>query len=144
MIDTLTPTLANMVLDNDGLTNTFEYENQPNLTYKIHTDSGRIAGFVDELKAYEQAVYKLLSTERYKYLIYSWNYGIELEDLFGQPIPYVVPELERRITEALMADERTVSVSDFEFDTSKRGVVHVMFNATSIYGEVKLELNVEI
>lgn len=144
MTDTLTPTLANMVLDNDGITNVFEYETQPNLTYKIHTDSERVSGHVDEVKAYEQAVYKLLSTERYKYLIYSWSYGIELEDLFGQPIPYVVPELERRITEAVMADDRTESVSDFEFDTSKRSVVHVKFKATSIFGEVKIELNVEI
>ena len=144
MSDTLTPTLANLVLENDGLDDAFEYKTQPNLTHKLHIESERIAGFVDDLKAYEQSIYKILNTERYRYIIYSWNYGVELDDLFGQQIPYVVPELERRITEAVMADDRTVSVSNFEFDTSKRGVVHVKFLAKSTFGEVEIEKDVEI
>lgn len=69
---------------------------------------------------------------------------MELKELFGQPIPYVVPELQRRITEAVMQDDRTKSVDNFQFDTSKRGVVAVTFTATSIYGEVEIEKQVEI
>lgn len=138
------PTGINEVQENDGLLNDFEYEKQPDLTYKLNIEAERIGGFVDELEAYKQAIYKILNTERYDYIIYSWNYGIELKDLFGQPIPYVIPELERRITEAVMADDRTESVSNFEFDTPKRGVVHVKFTATSIYGEVEINKMVEI
>lgn len=144
MSDTLIPTVMNTVEENNGLLNDFEYETQPDFTHKLHIESERIAGYVDGIEAYKQAVYKILSTERYEHIIYSWNYGIELKDLFGQPIAYVVPELERRITEAVMTDERTDSVSNFEFDTSKRGVVHVKFKATSIYGEVEVEKDVEI
>lgn len=138
------PTGINEVQENDGLLNDFEYEKQPDLTYKLNIEAERIGGFVDELEAYKQAIYKILNTERYDYIIYSWNYGIELKDLFGQPIPYVIPELERRITEAVMADDRTESVSNFEFDTPKRRVVHVKFTATSIYGEVEINKTVEI
>lgn len=144
MSGTLIPTVMNTVEENDGLLNSFEYETQPDLTYKLHIESERVSGYVDDVEAYKQAIYKLLNTERYEHIIYSWNYGVELKDLFGEPIPYVVPELERRITEAVMADERTESVSDFEFDTSKSGVVHVKFKASSIYGEVDLEKTVEI
>ena len=91
------------------------------------------------MKAYEQDVYLILNVERYKYLILSWNYGSELSGLIGQPIPYVVPELERLITEALMQDDRTQSVHSFEFDTSQRGIISVTFVAQSIYGEVTIQ-----
>lgn len=116
---------------------------QPSFTYKLDTERNRVVGYVNDREAYKQAVYKILNTERYEYVIYSWNYGVELKDLIGMPIYYVVPELERRITEAIEADDRTVSVSNFEFDTSKRGVVHVKFTATSIYGEEIIETDVE-
>lgn len=142
MSDTLIPTAMNEA--EYGFKDAFNYETQPDFTYKLNIESERISGYVDGLEAYKQAIYKILNTERYDYLIYSWNYGIELKELFGQPIPYVVPELQRRITEAIMQDDRTKSVDSFEFDTSKRGVVAVTFKATSIYGEVEIEKTVEI
>lgn len=128
----------------DDWTEDFSYETPPSYTYKLHVDSERVLGYTDELEAYKQAVYKILNTERYEYLIYSWNYGIELKNLIGKHIAYVIPELERVITEAIMQDDRTVSVSDFEFDTSKLGVVTVTFKCTSIYGEIKQQLTMEI
>lgn len=144
MNNTLIPTAMNVAEENYGLTDAFVYETNPDLTYKLHIEGENIAGYVDEKEAYKQAIYKILNTERYEYIIYSWNYGVELKELFGQPIPYVVPELQRRITEAVMQDDRTKSVDNFQFDTSKRGVVAVTFTATSIYGEVEIEKQVEI
>lgn len=140
MSDQLTP----FVSDEYDLTAAFEYETQPDFTYKLNVETKRVIGYVDKQEAYKQAVYKLLNTERYDHIIYSWNYGIELRELFGQPIPYVVPELERRIREAIMQDDRTVSVTDFQFDTSKFGVVAVTFKATSIYGTTEQQLTVAI
>lgn len=92
----------------------------------------------------KQAVYKILMTERYGSIIYSGNYGIELADLFGQPVSYVCPELERRITEALLWDKRIESVTDFDFDLSKKGVVSVRFIVQTIYGNFKTERSVNI
>ena len=72
---------------------------QPSYTYNVEFEAdGQINGFTDGLKAMKLAVFKILSTERYRYPIYSWNYGIELEDLFGQPIPYVYAELHLKPT----------------------------------------------
>ena len=73
----------------------------PTKTHKMDLDGNRIAGFTDGQDAMKQAIYKILRTERYKQIIYSWNYGIELEDLFGMPASYCVPEIGRRIKEAL-------------------------------------------
>ena len=99
-----------------------------------------ILGFVDSQKAMEQAIYKIIRTERYKYIIYSWNYGIELEDLFGMPVEYCVVELERRISEALLQDNRITAVNGFEFDTeSERGTVLIKkFVAETVFGEIQL------
>lgn len=122
----------------------FEIITQPSLTWKIDFEKNRVVGLCDELEAYKQAVYLALNVERYKHLILSWNYGVEMSGLFGQPIPYVVPELERVITEALMQDDRTEGVHSFEFDTSKRGTVTVKFVVQSIYGEVTVEKEVQL
>lgn len=115
----------------------FEITEQPSKNYKMDMGNNSVRGFCDELEAMKQAVFRMLSTERYQYIIYSWNYGIETIDLYGQPVTYVCPELERRITEALMIDERITGVSGFEHDTSIKGVVHTTFTVQTIFGEFR-------
>lgn len=117
----------------------FEIETQPTNTYKMELESNLIRGYTDGQEAMKQAIFKILSTERYQYVMYSWNYGIELIDLYGEPVSYACPELERRITEALTWDERIESVDNFEFDTSKKGEVLVTFTAHTIFGDVTAE-----
>ena len=56
----------------------------PSRTYKIDFDAGRVGGFCDETEAMKQAIYKIIQTERFAYLIYSWNYGIELDAVVGK------------------------------------------------------------
>ena len=116
-----------------------KFETQPSLNYEMHLEDESIYDKCDKLDAMKQVIYKILNTERYRYYIYSWNYGVELEELFGKPVYYVVPELERRITEALTADERIEKVTDFEFDTSERKTVHCKFKVHTIFGEVDIE-----
>lgn len=121
----------------------FEIKEQPSKTYRMNDDNS-IRGFVDGKEAIQQAIFRILSTERYQYIIYDWNYGIETMDLYGQPISYVCPELERRITEALVWDKRIKSVSDFEFDTSAKGVITTRFIVHTAYGDIKAERAVSI
>ena len=122
----------------------FVIEEQPTHTYRLDSVNRKMKGYTDGREAMEQAVYKILSTERYRYVMYSWNYGIELLDLYGEPVSYVCPELERRITEALTWDKRIKSVDSFEFDTSKKGEIRVNCIAHTIFGEVAVEKEVKI
>ena len=132
-----------MIPSNTGfLEQDFELERQPTYTHKMNLETNIIRGYTDGQEAMEQAIYKILLTERFKYVMYSWNYGIELLDLFGMPISYVCPELERRITEALTWDDRIESVDNFEFDLSKKGVIHVSFTVHTIFGDVEAEREV--
>ncbi len=121
----------------------FEIAEQPNKTYKLDTNSNIIVGFIDGLEAVKQAIYLMLNIERYEHLIYSWNYGIELIDLYGQPPPLIQSEIKRRITEALTQDSRIISVDAFSFETNK-GKVHVTFTVKTIYGEVDAETEVSV
>ena len=114
---------------------------QPGLTYALDIEGGRIRGRVDGLEAVRQAIYLILSTERYDYLIYSWNYGVELKELIGRPRDFVLPEIKRRITEALLQDDRITAVGGFEFETGKRRV-HVTFTAHTVFGDTEVETEV--
>lgn len=121
---------------NDILTNDLEIETQPSKNYRMRIERNVINGYADKLEAMKQVIYKILNTERYQYVIYSWNYGVELADLFGEPVSYVCPELQRRIEEALIQDDRITSVDSFEFDISKRRTVMVTFVVHTIFGDV--------
>lgn len=117
----------------------FEIEEQPTHTYKMNLENKLVRGYTDDIEAIKQVIYKILQTERYQYIMYSWNYGIETLDLYGEPISYVCPELERRITEALTWDDRIESVDNFEFDLSRKGEVLVTFTVHTVFGSVAAE-----
>ena len=114
-----------------------------NKTYKINLNSNRIDGFVDELESVKQAIYLILSTERFEYNIYSWDYGVELVDLYGKPLPYVISELKRRITEALTQDDRVENVTEFNFE--KKGKrLYTTFTVVTTQGNITTGLEVEV
>lgn len=128
-----------MIPSNNILSTNLKVEIQPSKNYKMHIDLDSISGTCDKLEAMHQVIYKILNTERYQHIIYSWNYGIELLDLYGEPVTYVCPEVKRRITEALIQDDRIKSVDDFDFDLTERRTVKVTFTVHTIFGELKEE-----
>lgn len=128
---------------NDDLINDFKIEKLPTRTYKLNSASNTVAGFADGLEAVKQSVYIILNVERYRHIIYSQNCGIELSNLFGKPSYYVISELERVITDALIQDDRIKGVSDFNFEINK-GKVCADFTVSTIYGEFKTKREVDI
>lgn len=128
-----------MIPINTILSTSLKVEKQPSKDYKLHIEQNTINGVCDNLEAMKQVIYKILNTERYQHIIYSWNYGIELLDLYGEPVTYVLPEVKRRITEALVQDDRINSVDGFEFDVVSKGTVNVSFTVRTIFGDVQEE-----
>lgn len=118
----------------------FEEEIEPSYTYAINED--RISGYIDGKEAIKQAIYLIINTERFEYIIYSWDYGIELQDLIGESISYVKSEVKRRITEALICDDRIYSIDDFIFEQLSKKILLVKFTANTIYGSVDIETEV--
>ncbi len=105
-------------------------------------EKGVVIGTVDGREAMKQVIFKILNTERFNYPIYSQNYGIELNDLYGEPLSFVCAELKDRIIDALIQDDRIESVSDFNFDCPQKGEVVVTFIVNTIFGEVEAERKV--
>ena len=120
-----------------------EFTEMPSENYKVDYKD-RSYGHNDGLEAMKQTAYRILLTERYKYMIYDWNYGIELDDLFGQPMSYVIPEVTRRIKEALTQDDRIDSVDNFSYDTSKRHELAVTFTVHTKYGNFDMEKEIDV
>lgn len=114
----------------------------PTRTFKIDFDAGRVGGFCDETEAMKQAIYKILQTERFEYLIYSWNYGIELNAVVGKSFQVFASEIKRVIREALLADSRITDVTDFEVAQIDKRISSVKFTAETIFGEIPIESEV--
>lgn len=122
--------------NSDILLTDLEMETQPSRDHRMEIQKNTINGICDELDAMSQVVYKILNTERYQFIIYSWNRGIETSDLFGEPVTWVCPELQRRIEEALVQDDRIESVDGFEFDVSEKRTVKATFTVHTIFGDI--------
>ena len=87
---------------------------QPSLTYELNLKDKTIAGYIDGLEAVKQAVVKILQTRRFEHLIYSSNYGQELDSVIGRDPLWAYAEIERHIKEALLQDDRILSVDDMK------------------------------
>lgn len=87
----------------------------PLKTYGFDFDGGTYLGVIDGRDALLQFIYKAVKTARYRFPIYGWDYGCELEDLIGQDVSQALLETEipRVIKEALIYDDRIEGVGGF-------------------------------
>ena len=113
----------------------------PTRTCLIDWSTKQIAGMDEGLEAMRQAVEILLNTERFRWQIYSSDFGVELENLIGEEYDYVVSDMPRRIEEALSVDNRILSVDDFVFE-QKEDRISCSFYVNTVYGALKEEVSV--
>ncbi|MFV0401115.1 MAG: DUF2634 domain-containing protein [Oscillospiraceae bacterium] len=116
----------------------------PTHTYHLDLQSKRILGMVDGLDAITQMVYKTLYTERYAYLIYNWDYGVGLEEYLGEDINFVMADITGAITEALMVDDRVLSVDDFQMEKTKIDALTVQFTVITTEGNQTISKEVPV
>lgn len=86
-------------------------------------------------------IYKALKTERYSYLAYSWQYGIELHPFIGKvmSVQERYSELKRIIVECLMVNPYIQSIDSITF-SSKGTKVTCDIVLTTVYGEVNINV----
>ncbi|MEB5918204.1 DUF2634 domain-containing protein [Enterococcus innesii] len=114
----------------------------PSRTYRLQ--NGRIAGWIDELTAMRQAIEKVLHTERFTWLIYTDNYGVELKNLLGEDLDLVMAEMERIVRETLSVDERIIEIENFQVTQENRNTLLVSFFVITIFGSIQMEQEVGI
>ena len=86
----------------------------------------------------------MLLTELGRYPIFSEDYGLAAEDLIGEEMDYARAELKDRITEALLFDERVISVDDFEFHPTGSSLLITCSVTTDTGEEVENEVTIDV
>lgn len=110
--------------------------------YGIDFSTGQLTGRkVYGLDAIRVWIWTALYTPRYRYLIYTWDYGNELDSLIGKGYSqeYIDLEASRMIEECLMLNSNISGVSDFDFILNSdklRGI----FTVNTTYGEVRMSV----
>jgi len=88
-------------------------------------------------------LWKIFQTPRYRYLIYSWDYGHELEELIGQGFSkeLIESEAKRLVEEAIWPtlDGYVEDIKEFEVDFID-DVLSINFTVITPYGEVKMDV----
>ena len=128
-------------LNNENIELVDEFS-QPSYTFGI-VDGNRIAGMIDGLEAVAQAAAVILSVERYDYMIYSWDFGMEFQNLIGKDPSFCCPEIARRIKDALLQDERITDVDGWNF-TKKANTITCSFVIHSVFGDKTMQKEVRI
>lgn len=131
-------------LNSDNLIDIEEFESPPSLTYRLDFTNKRIIGKVDDKEAVTQFIKKVLYTSKYAYASYDWYYGNEILALVGMPYDYIVTELPRIVDEALLVDDRILSIENWAFKKTSVDSMEVSFLVRTIFGTVKYETEVSI
>ena len=108
-----------------------EYE----IDYKTEQLTGRT---VEGLEAIKVWIWLVLQTPRYRYYIYTWDYGNEFEDLIGQGYSeeYIEAEAQRMTEDCLLVNENIQSITGFLVNMENEQLT-ISFTANTIYGAIQ-------
>ena len=118
-----------------------ESDNFPSKTYGIDFKNKKVVGFIDNIESVKQTIFSILNTERYEHLIFSFDYGEELQKLIGEDPIYVKADIHRRVEEALLQDDRILSV-DNPVILTKEDCLFYSCTVSTIYGNIDIEKEV--
>jgi Protein of unknown function (DUF2634). len=129
-------------IEEDQDLETYVEANQTPKEYEIDFETGQLTGnIVEGIEAIKVWIWLAMRTARYRYVVYSWDYGNELEDLIGKGYTdeYIKSEVERMVEDALLVNENISSVTGFEV-TRNIDKISVSFTANTLYGEVNINV----
>lgn len=115
-------------------------ENLP-VEYGINFKTGQLTGkLVYGLEALKVWIFLCLMTQRYRYPVYSWDYGIDLEQYIGKTYSadFVQTDSEDEIKEALTINDHIQDVQDFTVDRDDDSV-KISCTVITDYGNVEVE-----
>lgn len=108
--------------------------------YEINFETGKLTGrTVTGKDAIKVWIYKTLMTERYKHIIYTWDYGIELKDLINKSFDrdFIESEVQRYIKEALLINDYIIEVNNFSMSFEDT-LLTCNFTVITDFGEVNI------
>ena len=111
------------------------FQDQPSLTWIADPVTNRLRGRGDNWEAVRQAVEVIVNVERFKWQIYTPNFGTDYGGLLGTDPGYAASELRRRLEDAFLPDNRILGIKDYA-DTFRDVSLTVTFTALTVFGDV--------
>lgn len=118
-----------------------EIDNPP-VEYGIDLKTGQLTGeIVSGLEAVEVWVWLALHSERYRYPIFSWKYGAELEQYIGQgySAEFLEEAVKDDVESCLAINPHIRGIDDFSCKIENDRLV-LNFTVKTDYGEVEISV----
>lgn len=119
------------------------FQDQPSLTWIVDPVTNRLRGRGDNWEAVRQAVEVIVSVERFKWQIYTPNFGTDYDGLMGTEPGYAASELRRRLEDAFLPDNRILGIKDYAY-SFKDVSLAVTFTALTVFGDVPSSMEVKL
>ena len=119
------------------------FQDQPSLTWIADPVTNRIRGRGDNYEAVRQAVEVIVNVERFKWQIYTPNFGTDYDGLLGTEPGYAASELRRRLEDAFLPDNRILRIKDYAY-TFQDVSLTVTFTAVTVFGDVPGSMEVRL
>lgn len=112
--------------------------------YGIDFKTGQLTGeIVEGIEAIKVWIWNCLHTQRFRYPLYSWNYGADLEQYIGQTVTeeFLNADCEDEIREALLVNPYITGIEDFKV-TFENGHLSLSFTAVTKFGNTEVDYDV--
>ena len=111
--------------------------------YGIDFRTGQLTGeIVEKKEAIKVWIWNCLLTQRYRFAIYSWDYGVSLEQYIGRTLTeeYIQTDCESEIREAMLINPWITDITDF---VAKRSgsKLSISFTAVTPFGKIDVMNN---
>ncbi len=116
---------------------------EPSLTWGIDRETKRIQGEITGYNSVKQHVDAILHIERFRWQIYLPSSGMQWDGLIGQDPGYVAAEVQRRMLDALLMDDRVRGISNFEW-TMDGEDFRASVTVNTVYGDVQTDVEVTL
>lgn len=136
--------LPTFIEDDEELIEEYEEELPEPREYEIDPKTGQLTGrIVTGIEAIKIWIYLALNTPRYRYTIFTWNYGNESEDLIGKGYTKEATqsELERMTEECLLECPYIRSISNLETQFDK-SMLTITLTVNTDYGDFRQEVEI--
>ena len=112
--------------------------------YGIDFDTGQLTGeIVEGIEAVKVWIWCCLKTPRFRFPIYSWQYGTEFEQYIGQVLTdeYLNADVLTELEDALFGNPYISAVENFSV-TRNDDLLHITCTVTTQFGPLEVDENV--
>lgn len=135
----LLPSFAQTTIETGN--ETAEAEKRASLSeWNVDLETGQLTGeTTDGLQAVKVWIWKALMTEKFRYALYSWQYGSELESYIGKRLTpeYLKTDVRLALEDVLLINEEIRQIRNYTARAEK-GTLFISFTAVTDFGEISI------